>query len=88
MQGAEMKSRQRVLCAQIIVLMTMIGSMSACSSFSLHPWVKPYERNQLADPIMSFNRDPVSLSYLHHVREVREGARGAEGGDGGGCGCN
>ena len=64
------------------------GLLAGCSNFGIHPWVKPYERNQLADPIMSFNRDPVSLSYLHHVREAREGARGAEGGDGGGCGCN
>ena len=52
------------------------------------PWVKPYERQHLADPIMSFNRDPLSSAYGHHVYQVREGARGAEGGAGGGCGCN
>lgn len=59
-----------------------------CGSFELKPWVSPYERNNLADPIMSFNRDPVSSAYLHHVYQAREGARGAEGGGGGGCGCN
>jgi hypothetical protein len=52
------------------------------------PWVKPYERAHLADPIMSFERDPVSSAYLNHVYQAREGARGAEGGQGGGCGCN
>ena len=52
------------------------------------PWVKPYERANLADPIMSFNRDPVSASYLHHVYDSREGARGAGIATGGGCGCN
>ena len=52
------------------------------------PWVKPYERANLADPIMSFNRNPVSASYLHHVYESREGARGAGIATGGGCGCN
>lgn len=52
------------------------------------PWVKPYERANLADPIMSFSRDPVSDAYTMHVYESREGARGAEGGGGGGCGCN
>ena len=52
------------------------------------PWVKPYERANLADPIMSFNRDPVSASYLHHVYDSREGARGAGVATGGGCGCN
>ncbi|MCZ6854684.1 MAG: DUF4266 domain-containing protein [Gammaproteobacteria bacterium] len=57
-----------------------------CSS--IEPWVSPYERNNLADPIMSFNRASVSSAYLHHVYQAREGARGAEGGSGGGCGCN
>lgn len=52
------------------------------------PWVKPYERAHLADPIMNFDRDPVSSAYLNHVYQAREGARGAEGGQGGGCGCN
>ena len=54
----------------------------------VEPWVKPYERTHLADPIMSFSRDPVSSAYDNHVYQVREGARGAEGGEGGGCGCN
>jgi len=52
------------------------------------PWVKPYERQYLADPIMSFDRDPVATRYMNHVYEARESARGAEGGSGGGCGCN
>ena len=55
---------------------------------SVEPWVKPYERDHIADPIMSFDRDPVSSSYIHHVYEAREGARGATGSAGGGCGCN
>jgi hypothetical protein len=50
--------------------------------------VKPYERQALADPIMSFDANPVSTAYLDHVYEAREGARGALGGSGGGCGCN
>ena len=55
---------------------------------SVEPWVKPYERDHLADRIMSFDRDPVSSSYIGHVYEAREGARGATGAAGGGCGCN
>ena len=55
---------------------------------SIEPWVKPYERDHLADPIMALDRDPVSSSYSHHVYESREGARGASGSAGGGCGCN
>jgi len=55
---------------------------------AIEPWVQPYERANLADPIMSFSRDPVSSAYRKHVFEAREGARGGEGSQGGGCGCN
>ena len=64
----------------------MMSLLAGCSS--VEPWVKPYERDNLADPIMQFSRDPVSSNYMHHVYQAREGARGAEGGGGGGCGCN
>ena len=55
---------------------------------NIEPWVKPYERQALADPIMSFDANPVSSAYIDHVFDVREGARGANGASGGGCGCN
>lgn len=55
---------------------------------ALQPWVKPYEREHLADPIMQFSRDTLSEKHFEHVRNVREGARGATGVQGGGCGCN
>ena len=61
-------------------------TLSACAN--IEPWVKPYERESLADPIMSFDPHPVSSAYAGHVFEAREGARGALGGSGGGCGCN
>ena len=70
------------------LLVFSIMGASGCSSMKIKPWVSPYERNNLADPIMSFNRSPVAAAYLHHVYQAREGARGAEGGSGGGCGCN
>jgi hypothetical protein len=60
----------------------------ALSGCAIEPWVKPYERAALADPIMAASRDAVAAEYLHHVHEVREGARGASGSAGGGCGCN
>lgn len=58
------------------------------ANFKLEPWVKPYERSNLADPIMAIGRNPISSSYAKHVHESREGARGADGAAGGGCGCN
>ena len=71
---------------RIAFILTATLLCAACSS--LQPWVKPYERDHLADPIMSFDRNPVSDVYLAHVYGVREGSRGGEGGSGGGCGCN
>lgn len=68
-----------------LALLTVVLFTAACE---IKPWVKPYERAAIADPIMSFSRDPVSENYMHHVYQAREGARGAEGGGGGGCGCN
>jgi hypothetical protein len=64
------------------------GLLIAASGCAIEPWVKPYERAALADPIMAASRDAVAAEYLHHVHEVREGARGASGSAGGGCGCN
>lgn len=61
-------------------------ALSACGN--IEPWVKPYERQALADPIMSLDPNPVSSAYIDHVYEAREGARGALGSSGGGCGCN
>jgi len=73
-----------------LFLLTILGgsSLAGCSAMEIEPWVSPYERNNLADPIMSFDRAPISTGYMTHVYQVREGASGAEGGKGGGCGCN
>ena len=68
------------------ICLVIAALLSGC--VGVEPWVKPYERGNLADPVMQFDRDPVSSSYMNHVREAREGARGASGSAGGGCGCN
>lgn len=68
-----------------VLIFTCLALLGGCS---VTPWVKPYERQNLADPIMAFERDPVSTKYLNHVYEAREAMRGAEGSGGGGCGCN
>jgi hypothetical protein len=82
-----MKIRQLTsLASRAMLVLVGLCALSACGG--IEPWVKPYERDRLADPIMSFDRDPVSSSYMHHVYEAREGARGATGSAGGGCGCN
>ncbi len=69
-----------------LATLLIVAGLSACSN--IEPWVKPYERDRLADPIMFLDADPVSSAYMYHVYEAREGARGGEGTAGGGCGCN
>jgi hypothetical protein len=69
---------------KIINIFPAIAGLMLLSGCATEPWVKPYERANLAD----FNRDPISANYLHHVYDTREGARGAGIATGGGCGCN
>lgn len=68
------------------LLLVLALGVSGCSTPK--PWVKPYERANLADTIMNPGRHGSAGSYMHHVYQSRESARGSEGGSGGGCGCN
>jgi hypothetical protein len=76
-----------VIIRTLFILIPGLLCLPACTT-TVEPWVKPYEREYLADEIMRFERNPVSSAYLIHVYQAREGARGAEGATGGGCGCN
>ena len=75
--------RSAALAAAVLIGATQLGGCAR-----LQPWVKPYEREKLADPIMQFSRDSLAEKHREHVRVVREGSRGATGVQGGGCGCN
>ena len=69
-------------------LLALCGTATLLGGCAIQPWVKPYERERLADPIMSLNRDGLAAKHRDHVYTVREGAHGATGVQGGGCGCN
>ncbi len=66
----------------------LLGGCAMPTVPTIEPWVKPYERERLGDPIMKLSRDALPDKHFEHVRVVREGARGATGFQGGGCGCN
>ena len=78
-----MKSK---LISRSLMAVLLAASLSACGS--VEPWVKPYERERFADPVMNASRDALAARHNSHVREVREGARGGVAVQGGGCGCN
>jgi hypothetical protein len=73
---------------KLIHILLIFGLLLTAGCSNVEPWVKPYERANLANEVMKFDRNPVSNSYMNHVYEAREGARGASGSAGGGCGCN
>lgn len=87
-RGATLAARQsrtrgvRLIGVGVLAMTVLLGGCA------IQPWVKPYERERLADPIMSFSRESLPERHRDHVRDVREGSRGATGVQGGGCGCN
>ncbi len=69
----------------LLLSLPLAALLGGCA---IEPWVKPYERERLADPIMQAHRDALAARHQEHINLVREGARGANGVQGGGCGCN
>ena len=71
-----------------LMLSVVIGAASLFGGCASEPWVKPYEREKLADPVMQWSRFSLPDRHREHINTIREGARGATGVQGGGCGCN
>lgn len=69
----------------LIASLLAVALLGGCAA--PQPWVKPHERERLADPIMQWQGDLLAAKNSQHVRDIREGARGANGVQGGGCGC-
>jgi len=67
--------RGRLIAVSLVLL-------AACAT------VRPYQREDLARPVMSLDPDPGQFALYQHVLGVREGSVGGFGGGGGGCGCN
>jgi hypothetical protein len=84
-RGRRGSAKSRVRGALLAVL-ALGAALGGCTP--IEPWVKPYEREHLADPIMSLGRNSIAATYRDHVFETREGSHGATGAVGGGCGCN
>jgi len=66
----------------------VLASAAGCAYKPIEPWVKPYERERLADPVMKTSLNELPGRQQDHIYTVREGSRGATGVQGGGCGCN
>ena len=67
-------------------IFTFLMTLQACDSIT--PWVKPYEREILAKPIMNPNHNVATEQFRNHVYDTRSASKGATSTQGGGCGCN
>lgn len=85
-QPCAVAANRRRRAARLLAALALAAGLAGCTS--IEPWVKPYEREHLADPIMALSRNSIAASYRDHVFETREGSHGATGAVGGGCGCN
>ena len=72
----------------IVVAAFVLASAAGCAYKPIEPWVKPYERERLADPVMKTSLNELPGRQQDHIYTVREGSRGATGVQGGGCGCS
>jgi len=72
--------------SQLLVVLSLTVMLGACSQHLVR--VKPYERGNLANPLMSDDTDPLQKPMSEHVYFSREGSFGGGGVGGGGCGCN
>jgi hypothetical protein len=68
--------------AALAVVSGLLAAMAGCAT------VKPWEKERLADPIMSFERASREAARELHWIEAREGSTGGTGAAGGGCACN
>lgn len=74
-------ARARTIAAVAAALVAALVALAGCAE------VRPYEREFLADPIMSFDNDGRDASRSTAWLETREGSTGGTGGAGGGCAC-
>lgn len=63
-------------------------SILLCAGASACVVVRPHEREHLARPAMTGDRDAGESRFRQHETGAREGSDGGTGEPGGGCGCN
>jgi len=67
----------------IFLVLLVLGAMAATGCATVQPW----EKGNLADPIMIFDENPIDIGIQEHYLDYREGSVGGTGAQSGGCGC-
>ena len=78
------RSRRHVHRVMSLALFAVL--MPLASGCAAHA-VGAYQREHLADPIMSFKSEARRAERRTKALEAREGSTGGNGGEGGGCAC-
>ncbi len=71
----------RSMMSIMLALLAML-SLAGCAN------VQPWEKQNLAKPAMTFDRNRLETGYTEHIYSSKEAASGGSGIGGGGCGCN
>lgn len=74
-----MKKHPTAVVLLLLILVSLLAS--SCAT------VKPWQKGDLADPIMIFNENPIDAGIQEHYLDYREGSVGGTGAQSGGCGC-
>lgn len=68
--------------AMLLAAIGAAGALSGCAT------VKPWQRDQLARNVMTFDADGNPAGYHDHIYFSKEASAGGRDARGGGCGCN
>jgi hypothetical protein len=79
-----MRTRSLLGLFGLVLLVILAGAISGCASMQLKPW----DRDLLAEPQMSFDPEPMLSVLDEHIYFSKEGSLGGQDASGGGCGCN
>jgi hypothetical protein len=72
---------------RILTLLAAAGLLAVGGCSNLQP-PKPWEKGDLARPVMRLDVDPLEARFSAHTYFSKEAAAGGAGVGGGGCGCN
>jgi hypothetical protein len=71
----------RLLTASLLCGLLLLSMLAGCAR------VQPWQREDLSDPIMIFDENPIEKGIKEHPLDYREGSTGGTGSQSGGCGC-
>jgi uncharacterized protein DUF4266 len=81
-----MNARRRSRSVRLIAAIAQLACLGMTTGCAAHS-VRAYQRERLADRIMSFEAQAKKDARLTKSFEAREGSTGGNGGAGGGCAC-